>query len=224
MLDIILATRIDSKRTVSAYLSEDAGLAARVRGMVQNSPLERPSVFEENGEIRVFETFRDKLAELVLPTTIPFQSGIPPRLSTSLEQQFDYQENTLEEAGDGSISYTGVIIDARGLKVTPCLSPVVYGQDGMGAYGAFLVSRENAIKHGVVAYVTTPDPAQLRSRVGSNPLSIKALSVYGSWRTDLIISTPMANLVRATMSSPGVTGNSRVVIVLSNEPSESEEQ
>lgn len=224
LLDIILSTRINSKATVSAYLSEDADLAARVRGMVQNSPLERPAMFDETGEVRVYETFRGKLAELVLPTTIQFQSGIPPKLSTSLEQQFEYQQAPPEVAGNGSISYTGVIIDARGLQVTPCLSPVVYGQDGVGAYGAFLVSRENAIRNGVVAYSTTPDPAQLRSRVGSNPLIIRALNAYGSWRTDLIISTPMANLVRATMSSPSLAGNSRVVIVLSDELPKAEEQ
>lgn len=224
LLDIILSTRINSKATVSAYLSEDADLAARVRGMVQNSPLERPAMFDETGEVRVYETFRGKLAELVLPTTIQFQSGIPPKLSTSLEQQFEYQQAPPEVAGNGSISYTGVIIDARGLQVTPCLSPVVYGQDGVGAYGAFLVSRENAIRNGVVAYSTTPDPAQLRSRGGSNPLIIRALNAYGSWRTDLIISTPMANLVRATMSSPSLAGSSRVVIVLSDELPKAEEQ
>jgi len=224
LLDIILSTRIDSRGTVSAYLSEDADLAARVRGMVQNSPLERPAIFDQSGDIRVFETFRGKLAELVLPTTIQFQSGIPPKLSTSLEQQFDYQQASPEVTGGGSISYTGVIIDARGLQVTPCLSPVIFGQDGVGAYGAFLVSRENAIKNGVVAYATTPDPAQLRNRVGSNPLIIRALNAYGSWRTDLIISTPMAKLVRATMSSPSIAGNSRVVIVLSDEEPKAQEQ
>lgn len=217
LLDIILSTRINSKQTVSAYLSQNAALAARVRGMVQNSPLERPAVFDEVGYIKVFESFRGKLAELVFPTTIQFQSGIPPRLATSMEEQFGYDANGLEEAGGGAISYTGVIIDARNLKVTPALAPVIYGQNGVGAYGAFLVSRPNAVNKGVVAYSTTADPQKLRSRVGSNPLIVRALNAYGSWRTDLIISTPMAQLVRATMRVPSAAGGCRVVIVLADE-------
>lgn len=78
LLDMVLAVRIDSKRTVSAFLSEDAQLASRVRGVIQNSPLVRPAVFDDGGEVRVSETLRGKLAELILPTTIQFQSGIPP--------------------------------------------------------------------------------------------------------------------------------------------------
>ncbi len=214
LLDIVLSVRIDAKRTVSAYLSENRELAAHVRGVVQNSPFERPAVFEGVGEVRVSEQFRGKLAELVLPTTIQFQSGIPPKLSTSMEQSLSYNDRLPEEAGVGGSGYTGVVIDARGMKVTPALTPVIYGQDGEGVYGAFLVSRANAVNKGVVAYSTTIDPAALRERVGSRPLSVRALSAYGSWRTDLIISSPMARLVRAVMRSGEAMENCRVVIVV----------
>ena len=214
LLDMVLAVRIDSKRTVSAFLSEDAQLAARVRGVIQNSPLARPAVFEEGGEVRVSETLRGKLAELILPTTIQFQSGIPPKLSTSMEQSLAFEGKQPEHVGSSAVSYTGVIFDARGLKVTPALAPVIYGQDGLGAYGAFLVSRTNAVDKGVVGYATTADPAALKERVGSRPLVVKALSAYGSWRTDLIITTPMARLVRAVMGMGDAVNNCRAVIVL----------
>jgi hypothetical protein len=214
LLDMVLAVRIDSKRTVSAFLSEDDQLAARVRGVIQNSPLARPAVFEEGGEVRVSETLRGKLAELILPTTIQFQSGIPPKLSTSMEQSLSFEGTQPERVGSSSVGYTGVIFDARGLKVTPAMAPVVYGQDGLGAYGAFLVSRANAVDKGVIGYATTADPAALKGRVGSRPLVVKALSAYGSWRTDLIITTPMARLVRAVMRMGDAVNNCRAVIVL----------
>ncbi len=214
MLDMILSVRIDAKRTVSAYISDDRELATRVRGVVQNSPFERPAVFEDRGEIRVAERLRGKLAELVLPTTIQFQSGIPPKLSTSMEQSMSFEDGLPEEAGVGARGYTGVIIDARGYKVTPALAPVIYGQDGEGAYGAFLVSRASAIAKGVAAYANTSAPEALRERVGDRPLSVRALSAYGSWRTDLIISSPMARLVRAVMRSGDAMENCRLVIVV----------
>lgn len=214
MLDMILSTRIDAKRTVSAYLSEDAELAARVRGLVQNSPLERPAVFDDGGVVRASERFRAKLAELILPTTIQFQSGIPPKLSSSTGQDMNYNNSVPEAVGSENGGYTGVIIDARGMQVTPALTPVIYGQDGVGAYGPFLVSRANAIEKGVAAYATTTEAAALRYRVGDRPLVVRALKAFGSWRTDLIISTPMAQLVRAVMDSPQAARECRMVIAV----------
>jgi len=214
LLDMILGLRIDARSTVGAFLSEDDEMAVRVRGAVQNSPLKRPALFAEGGEVRVSESLRGKLAELVLPTTIQFQSGIPPKLSTSMEQSLNFEEGEPEHVGGGGGGYTGVVIDARGLKVTPALAPVIYGQDGQGAYGPFLVSRRSAIDKGVAAYAATADPASLRERVGKHPLMIKAVSAYGSWRTDLIVSTPMARLIRAVMRSADAVDNCRLVIVL----------
>ncbi len=214
MLDIIMSVRIDAKRTVSAYLSDDDELAARVRGVIQNSPMERPAMFEDGGEVRVSEAFRGKLAELVYPTTIQFQSGIPPKLSTFMEQNLAYDTESPEFVGAGASGYTGVIIDARGLKITPALAPVIYGQDGIGAYGAFLVNREVAIAKGIVTYAVTSAPAVLKERVGLRPLAVKALNSFGSWRTDVIIPTSMARLVRTIMRSGDAMENSRIVIVI----------
>lgn len=213
MLDMVMGIRIDSKRTISAYLAGDDELAARVRGVVHNSPFQRPAMFDGTGEVRVSESLRGKLSELVFPTTIQFQSGIPPRLSTSMEQSMSFNDKP-EQVGGAAGTYTGVIIDARGLKVTPSLAPVVYGQDGLGAYGPFVVSRDNAIAHGVAAYATTSDPGALSSRVGSRPLTVKALNAYGSWRTDLIITTSMSKLIRAVMRPGDIVDRCRVVIVI----------
>ncbi len=224
LLDVILSVRIDAKQTVSAFLADNRELATRVRGLVQNSLLKRPMSFGEGGDVRVSEQFRGKLAELVLPTTMPFQSGIAPRLPTSLEQEFNYRQTGPEEVGIETADYTGVVIDARELDLTPALAPVIYGQDGVGAYGAFLVSRENAINRGVVAYATTMDTEQLRERVGSRPLIVRALKAYGSWRTDVIIPTSMAQMVGKVMRTGDVAEFCRVVIVLASTERKSDEQ
>ncbi|MFH1914098.1 MAG: hypothetical protein ABIK45_07480 [Pseudomonadota bacterium] len=215
LLDIILAVRVDTRGTVSAYLAEDEDAAARVRGIVQNSPLKRPAVFDDEGEVRVSERLRGALAELVLPTSIQFQSGIPPRMSTSMEGNLAFEGDAPpEEAGVGTSGYTGLIVDARGLRATPAMAPVIYGQDGVGAYGPFLVSRANAIARGVAAYAATDDQAALRERVGDNPLVVRALSTFGSWRTDLVVSAPMARLIRAMMRVGDAVDQCRVVIVI----------
>lgn len=214
LLDTILGIRIDARSTIGAYLADNDELAAALRGLVQNSPLERPSALEGPAEVRVSESLRGELAQYVLPTTMPFQSNIPPRLSTSLEQQF--MEDAVEPAPAGYLpgGYTGLVVDARGLNVTPALAPVIYGQDGEGVYGAFLVSRDAAVRHGIAAYADTVEPGALVERVGDRPLMVKALSAFGSWRTDLVVATPMAHMIKGLMRPGPVVETCRVVIVL----------
>jgi hypothetical protein len=214
MLDMVLSVRIDGKQTVSAYLSGDSDLSAQVRGLIQNSLFQGPTLFNEGGTVRVSERFRGPLAELVLPTTLQFQSGIPPRLSTSMAQGLPMADNAPEEVGSGTRGYTGVVVDARGLKITPALAPVIFGQDGFGAYGPFLVSRTNAVDKGMVAYSTTDDPKVLTERAGVRPLLVKALSAYGSWRTDMIISASDARLMRAVAKSDSIANGCKVVIIV----------
>lgn len=214
LLDMVLSTRIDARQTVGAYLSGDDTLAAQVRGLIQNSLYEGPVSFEENGTVQVGESFRDKLAELVLPTLIQFQSGIAPKMSTSTNRLDMEQSNEPEAVGGGRSRYTGIIVDARGLKVTPSLAPVIYGQDGFGAYGPFLVSRAGAIAKGVAAYATTADPLSLKQRVGDRPLTVRAFRAYGSWQTDLVISSVDAALIRAIVENSSIAEHCRVVIVV----------
>jgi hypothetical protein len=45
-------------------------------------------------------------------------------------------------------------------------------------------------------------------------LVVKALSAFGSWRTDLVVSTPMARLIRAMMRVGEAVDNCRMVIIL----------
>ncbi|NDV19786.1 hypothetical protein GO013_10175 [Pseudodesulfovibrio sp. JC047] len=217
LLDMVLSTRINAKRTVSSALANDRLLASQVRGLVHNSLFRGPSHLDTEGSVQVSERFRGKLAELIFPTTIQFQSGIPPKLSTYMEQS----ETELEAVGSAITGYSGLVIDARGMRLTPALAPNVYGQDGLGVYGAFLVSRANAVNKGVVAYANTSDLTVLRERVGNNPLRVKAVSAYGSWRTDVVIESSMASLVRAVLKAGNIVENCAVVILVDDSvPSE----
>jgi len=215
MLDMLMSIRIDGKQTVSAYLAGESAIASQVRGLIQNSFFQGPKPFDAVGHIQVSEQLRGALAELILPTTLQFQSGIPPKLATSTKEGLSLSDdNAPEEVGSGTRGYTGVVIDARGLQITPALVPTIYGQDGFGAYGSFVVSRTNTVNRGLVAYAVTDDPAELRERVGIRPLQVKASGVYGPWRTDLIVPSADARLIRAIAKKGIIAEGCRVVIVV----------
>ncbi|WP_147821590.1 hypothetical protein [Salidesulfovibrio onnuriiensis] len=224
MLEAVYAIRIDAASTVGAYLAEDDEADAQVRRLIQNSRLELPEFAEGKGTLAVQASLRGELASLILPPTIPFQSGIPPRLSLGLDTlaAMNTVEPTSMMAGSGT--YTGLVVDATLLSgAEPALAPVVYGRDGVGVYGAFSVSRESAVRNGVVSYSTTADPVQLRSRVGNRPLVVTALAVVGSGKTDFIISGADAELARILLKDSVVTDQCRVVIALGKKTEDPEE-
>jgi hypothetical protein len=221
LLDAILSVRIDSSTTVAAFLHDNDAADARVRHFVQNSRLTRPDFVDGKGVVTVSAALRGKLAEAILPTTIPFESGIAPRLSLGVDSlgAMNSAEPTDVLAAAGT--YTGLVVDASALVgAVPALSPVVYGRDGEAVYGAFIVSRASAVEHGIVAYSTSADRVVLRERVGKRPLVVQALGVSGNGKSDFIISGSDAFLVRTLMKDEFVRKRCAVVVVLS--PSQSE--
>jgi hypothetical protein len=96
-------------------------------------------------------------------------------------------------AGSG---VTGLIVDARGLGLKPCLGP------------RFLMPDGTALSAGVPAWARSlEEAAKLKDRVGANPLTLKATSVSGTGRCDLVFDA--ANLERLRRS----ISEARVVIV-----------
>ncbi|MCS7254645.1 MAG: hypothetical protein RMK18_11340 [Armatimonadota bacterium] len=84
--------------------------------------------------------------------------------------------------------YTGLIVDARGLKVERSMSPKVYDERGRVVYGSQMVPVHFAIEKGIVYYYTALEGALKDPRAGPKPLIVKAIGVRGSARQDVIVS------------------------------------
>lgn len=217
LLEAVEDIRIDSGQTVGYYMAEDFDVAENVRMLLQNSKLTLPLANSEDapnelGSVTAAISLRGKLAEEVLPTTTQFLSGIPPKLNPTAQGGEDEQQSLMGLGVTPSSGYTGVVVDARGLDIAPALCPVVFDAQGVGVYGAFMVSRTQAVSDGVAAYSTTDEWVVVRSRVGESPLVVKAISKARS--TDPVISMQDATLARAVLSKPGIGEEGRVVIVL----------
>ena len=79
-----------------------------------------------------------------------------------------------------SNAYTGVIINAKGQGLSPTFSPVIYDINGRAIYGARNIDPDMAITKGMVGYASDAHQAMSgKSRAGSNPLVITAVSVRG---------------------------------------------
>jgi hypothetical protein len=110
--------------------------------------------------------------------------------------------------------FSGLIIDCKGLQVKPALSPRIVDEEGREIYGSAYVSREWAIKHGVVGYAKEVSAAAKLDRVGKTPGSVKAIKIEGDNNTDIVISLKDAADVRSAAANLKFLSECRVVFVI----------
>jgi hypothetical protein len=87
----------------------------------------------------------------------------------------------------GEKRYTGLIVDAVGLKAQPAIAPRIVDDAGNEVYVREMVAPATLRQNGAVTYSRTLDAAKREARVGSNPLVLKASGV-GTTPSDVVLS------------------------------------
>ena len=98
-------------------------------------------------------------------------------------------------------SYTGLILDCRGLGLTKAMSPVIKDDSGQPIYGYKNLDYDKVISAGMASYTTSV--TENVSRAGSNPLVIKAVSVegYASKCNPVVSANDASKILSANMTS-----------------------
>ena len=103
--------------------------------------------------------------------------------------------------------FTGLLIDCRGLKLSPAMSPFLYGPDDEAVYPREEITADTIVKQGVVAYYKSKEAAIKSSRVGARPLIIKASAVKKDgddmWYTSPIVTQADAARILAEDARSG---------------------
>ncbi|SDL12877.1 hypothetical protein SAMN05660337_2187 [Maridesulfovibrio ferrireducens] len=213
LLDSILGLSLSSRETVEQVFSDDIKTATMLRGLVQNSLLRTEDTLDGKVKVTASMNIMGELASIIIPPTLPFLSGIAPMLSEGRGEAVVQAPLFTDENGVEA-SYSGVVIDARGLTLTPILLPVIYDGKGVGVYGPFIVSRESVIKNGLVSYVVGSSIGNFRERVGNSPLVVKPVSSHGTVRGNLILTLEESAKFRAALKRKSVIDNCAVVIMM----------
>ncbi len=111
-----------------------------------------------------------------------------------------------------STNYTGIIIDARGLGVKPCLFPRIYNESMNEVHSVNFAEIHNIIENGVVLYSRTE--LHNNSRIGNNPLRIEAIGVMGKNLSDIKISSSDARLIHGSKNNLKLLKECRVAIII----------
>jgi len=216
LLEVVKGVRIDAATLVENYIVQNDVIKSQVTGFVKGAQIEKTNE-SPDGSVEV----------LVKAPLWGVNSLYDPFLD-----QMGVQDQKLppEPAED---SYTGLVIDARGLGLKPACFPAVLDDKGEVVYGPKTVDRAAAQKDGMVHYMAAPKGADLSSlfgdsayivrpvqtappappREGRKPLKIKGGDKAGALKANIIISSEDAKKIRDDSTLSVALKRSRVTVV-----------
>lgn len=178
--------QITSGRTVDDEM-RDGEVKGRVEGVIRGYRVTDKRYFSDSGvEIDV------EVPLAAIASAVYKSEGAPPALNR-----------------EGEAKSTGLIVDARGLKVSPALAPRLIDEAGAPIYSASVLSDEARAKKAPASYFASLDAAKKKAElVGDKPLVVKAAKANGS---DLVLDPDSAKRISA--DNNGYLAEGRVAIV-----------
>ncbi|MCP4631699.1 MAG: hypothetical protein GY855_02140 [candidate division Zixibacteria bacterium] len=182
LMEIIKGVNLTAETVVNNSMVESDIIRVTVEGTLRG--------FQQVGQPRYME---DGTIELDVEVSL---SGrilgvlLPPTGSKQVEME------SQETPSDPSGSYTGMIVDCRGLGTQYALAPRLLDEAGEEVYGPDWVDRDTATVIGIAQYGS--DEAIFADRVGENPFQVKGLRAAGSNNSDVVISSADAVVLSST--------------------------
>jgi hypothetical protein len=202
-METVKGIYLNSSTTVMNFMTTNDVVSTQVSGYIKGFQQKERERYMNDGSVEVtMEIPLDGiggLTDMLLGKSLNDQPSI---------KQFDGKKAKKE------MIFTGLIIDCKGLKLKPSLSPQVLDEDGREIYGSAYISKEWAVKYGMVGYSKAVEDAVKLERVGGTPGKITALKASGQNGTDVIISNTDASDVRSAAKNLKFLSECRVVFIV----------
>lgn len=153
-------------------------------------------------------------AQLLLPTDIKQVESIKPLSQSQDMAAQGFAASVGHRFGADPDTYTGLIVDARGIGAKPAMVPVLLDENGKEVYSSAFVSREYAVQQGVCQYMRILGDSANLARVAPKPLWVKGLRTRTAASCDIVISNADASRLRGTSSHLSFLKQCRVIILM----------
>jgi hypothetical protein len=208
LLELVGQVHVDASTTVGEAMIASDSVRTRVSGLVRGARLVPESQQEKDGVFQVALTLnlQDHLAAALLPAAQ--RPAAPPSIP----------ESALYTPPQ---SYTGLIIDARGLPLKPSMAPRLLSAGGNVLFSAGGVEVEYVRRWGMVGYDRDLERAGHSDRVGganARPLVVRATQAAGQYGSDAVLSNEDAVKVQMADKHSPFLAQCRVVFVLGPAP------
>jgi len=173
IMEAIKTIRVDADQAVKDYMATSEYVSTRLNGVVRGAKIIEKKRLPGGGvEVVAEVSMGGAFMEALLPQT-----------------------GGMTVSAVGEEEYTGLVIDASGLGLTPAVSPKIVDEEGWEIYGSSYVSRMSAIERGIVGYRRDIRAATEDDRVAGNPLIIQGLRSSGEAGTDVVVSRAAAKKI-----------------------------
>jgi hypothetical protein len=199
LLEAVKGVRVDSTTTVENFMVTSDVIRTEVSGIIQGATvMDKKYMSDGSVEVTVGMKLTGALAETLLPKGMAPPTPPPGAAGTPASGQL----------------YTGLVVDARGLGVRPAMAPKILNEDGKEVYGSAWISRDYAVREGMVGYLKDPAAAQTNPRVADKPLMVKAIKASGDARVDTVISNADAAAIQSASQNLSMLEKCRVIILV----------
>lgn len=207
---------VDNARTVEDLLQGNTNIGDELRGIVHNSRV-FDSVRLGGGvqEVTVGIDIHGELARTVLPEMIWVdQSQTVSSAGASQTAGASASVANSQERQINARGFTGLVVDARGLKVRPAILPRFYDLEGSEFYGPGIADKAMGLQRGLASYTVRLGSREMEERVGPRPLHLRAMGVKGRHRCDLVLESVRAAQLLASPQTRESLRNCRVLILI----------
>jgi hypothetical protein len=202
-LEIAKGIFLNSTSTIEDDMNTSDVITTQVNGFIKG--------FSQKGKVRYMS---DGSVELIVEIPLDGIGGMTEMLLGSTLSDQPQGATEKGNIGKNDKAFSGLIINCKGLNLKPALSPKVLDEDGKEIYGSAHVSREWAVKYGIVGYVKSVEDAAKLERAGKTPGEIKALKASGKNNTDVVLSNNDARVVRAAAKKLKFLSECRVLFIV----------
>lgn len=212
LLSQVKGVQVDGTRKMDDVMQANE-VRARVEGVIKGYKVTNKRYFSDNGVEIDVEVPVTLLTDILDPDATQLYA-VP---AAPEKQPAEKAPEKVPEKG-GAVAAaaatpdegagTGLVIDARGLKLMPALMPRVLDETGKPLYSVDSLSPEARKTTGVAAYVQSLEDAKKSLKAGDKPLVIKAAKASG---VDVLL--PQEAAKKLVSLNPPFLAQGKVVIV-----------
>lgn len=115
---------------------------------------------------------------------------------------------------EGGKANTGIVIDATGIGAIPALFSSIVDENGEPVYSIESIAEEYASQYGMYGYKRSLKFPFSETRVGTNPIIVKAIKPYVKGGSDIIIKNADAKKIRNMPNHTNLMKKCNIIIVI----------
>lgn len=230
LFNAIQKIQIDANTRVGDVVADGDEIFIKLKSMVKDANVVGQKYMTDGTvEVMIQMSLNGGFAQLILPPEIKQIESVKPILpgnTSDASTRREHSEGNDEgepadepaagqtEKNDPPETYTGVVVDARGIVFRPAMAPRIVDENGAEVFGAEFASREYAVQQGMCGYTKELAGAAKDPRVADNPMMLKGIRTKGLGQCDILVSNSDANRLRSDFKHLDVLKQCRVLIVL----------